>query len=463
MLCLLYLITLTGTLGSTGYRFPFNQSLLSTAIDNIKEDSWLFSSSSLATLSKAAVKSSHRVVPVGTTHLCMLHVRAPQDSASVLLPLLSGLEVGSWQFFFFFFFFFASTSSGQILGQVVESLLQKGAIELAPLPSLGYYSRLFIVMKASGSWRPVMVLSLLNLIVLRIHHPEGCVSVTSNTSGMQIVSSVHGVRRSLPIQGSLIFFSPWLRWSSRGSWHLAIQASSREQVLLSLRTVLRLFNSLGIVVNWEKSQLMSHQKTFYLGVLLDSVSSWAYPAQKRFNHLLSIGSLFLSCMDQPAKPWLELIEMLSSLTLLIPRVRLRMQSFQFALHQAWDHLGPKAFVRWSSEIHQDFFWWLDRERRELVISPEQVSSQLDLWSNSSDVGWGSAPRRGGSFQPLVSRGAAQLHPSSRSLNNFLCVCAGRSAIPSLFCLSSSWGTTPCWRIFSLVSIQFWVPSGSWHC
>ena len=24
-------------------------------------------------------------------------------------------------------------------------------------------------------------------------------------------------------------------------------------------------------------------------------------------------------------------------------------------------------------------------------------------------------------------------------------CAGRSAIPPLFCLSSSWGSTPCWR------------------
>ena len=56
-LCLLYLITLTGTLGSTEYWFPpFNQSLLSTAIDNVKEDSLLSSTSSLATLSKAAVK-----------------------------------------------------------------------------------------------------------------------------------------------------------------------------------------------------------------------------------------------------------------------------------------------------------------------------------------------------------------------------------------------------------------------
>ena len=79
--------------------------------------------------------------------------------------------------------------------------------------------------------------------------------------------------------------------------------------------------------------------------------------------------------------------MLSSLTLRIPGVRLQMRSFQFTLHRAWDRLDPDAFVRWSSEIRQDLFWWFDRKRLELVISLEQVSSQLDLWSNSSDVGW----------------------------------------------------------------------------
>ena len=123
---------------------------------------------------------------------------------------------------------------------------------------------------------------------------------------------------------------------------------------------------------------------------MDSVSFRASPAQKRVNKLLSIGSLFLSCVDQHAKSWLELMGMLSSLTLLIPGVQLRMRSFQFALHRAWDRLDPEAFVRWSSEIRQDFFW-LDRERLELVISLEQVSPQLDLWSDFSDVGWGSAP------------------------------------------------------------------------
>ena len=40
-------------------------------------------------------------------------------------------------------------------------------MELAPLPSPGFYSQLFVVMKASGSWRPVIDLSLLNLKVLK--------------------------------------------------------------------------------------------------------------------------------------------------------------------------------------------------------------------------------------------------------------------------------------------------------
>ena len=60
-----------------------------------------------------------------------------------------------------------SSIRGMALASEVLSLVKKGAVELAPLPSPGYYSRLFLVMKASGSWRPVIDLSLLNLKVLK--------------------------------------------------------------------------------------------------------------------------------------------------------------------------------------------------------------------------------------------------------------------------------------------------------
>ena len=46
------------------------------------------------------------------------------------------------------------------------ALLAKGAIELAP-PSPSFYSRLLVVWKTSGSWRPVIDLSSLNGFVLQ--------------------------------------------------------------------------------------------------------------------------------------------------------------------------------------------------------------------------------------------------------------------------------------------------------
>ena len=110
----------------------------------------------------------------------------------------------------------------------------------------------------------------------KIHHPEGSVSAFYDVSVFWILSSVHGVRQSFPVLGSLLG-SPRLRWSSRGSWlrfgvfstvldsasalsaRLANSGVFPRVDFLSLRTFLWLCNSLGIVVDWEKSQLVAHQ------------------------------------------------------------------------------------------------------------------------------------------------------------------------------------------------------------
>ena len=51
----------------------------------------------------------------------------------------------------------SSNSSSELFAHIhqgeIESLISKGAVEPAPL-SPGFYSRLFIVQKASGAWRP---------------------------------------------------------------------------------------------------------------------------------------------------------------------------------------------------------------------------------------------------------------------------------------------------------------------
>ena len=146
---------------------------------------------------------------------------------------------------------------------------------------------------------------------------EGCILAGSDASGISQVPQICGGGEGVPIQSSLL-------WSLHGSsgFHpghgscfgissqdrhsvasiprrLVDPASSREQVLLALETVLQLCKSLGIVVNWEKSQLIPTQRMVYLGVLLDSISFRTSPALKRVEKLLSIGDVFLSSVKQP--------------------------------------------------------------------------------------------------------------------------------------------------------------------
>ena len=256
---------------------------------------------------------------------------------------------------------------GKALEGEVRSLLDKGAIELAPLPSPGFYSRLFVVMKASGAWRPVIDLSLLNLrvqqtsfkmktlqsVLLSVRAGDWMVSLDLKDSYLQVpmhpesrkflrfvaCGKVYQFRvlcfgLSTAPQVFTRVMAPVSAFLHRTGIRLRrylddwlIQASSREQVLLALETVLQLCRSLGIVVNWEKSQLIPTQRMVYLGVLLDSISFRASPALNRVEKLLSIGDVFLSCVRQPVSSWLELLGVLSSMIQLVPGGRLRMRSF----------------------------------------------------------------------------------------------------------------------------------------
>ena len=320
-----------------------------------------------------------------------------------------------------------SSIRGKALDAEVLSLVEKGAVELAPLPSPGFYSCLFVVMKASGSWRPVIDLSLLNLKVLKtsfkietlqlvllsVQQGDWMVSLDLKDAYLQV--SIHPDSRKylrFVAFGRVYQFKALCFGLSMApqvftrvmapvsaSLHLAgirirrylddwlIQATSHAQVLQTLDTVLWLCHTLGIVVNWEKSHLEPAQRVIYLGVLLDSVTFRALPAQKRVEKLLSIGDEFLSCEEQPASSWVELLGVLSSLISLVPGGRLRMRSLQLLLSL----LGPSrrfVLVRWDAECRRDVEWWLTQSRLKEGVSLSQVSPNLDFWSNASDVGWG---------------------------------------------------------------------------
>ena len=120
---------------------------------------------------------------------------------------------------------------------------------------------------------------------------EGCVLAGANAPGFTQVPRVHGggkvyqfkvlcfglstapqvfTRVMAPVSVILHRMRVRLR-RYLDDWLL--QASSRERDLLALRTVLQLCRRLGIVVIWEKSQVLPTQQMVYLGVILDSLLS----------------------------------------------------------------------------------------------------------------------------------------------------------------------------------------------
>ena len=187
-----------------------------------------------------------------------------------------------------------------------------------------------------------------------------------------------------------------------------IQAPSRPLVLQALETVVHLCRDLGVVINWEKSNLLPSrspcqrevlaeytnnnnipsQRVVYLGVILDSTLFRVSPSQPRVEKLCLIIEEFLSCDVQTVSLWRRLLGVLSSLTPIVLRGRLRMRSLQLRLHRLWDQEDDSTLIPWDQDCRQDLEWWIVPGRLQAGISLAQANPHLDFWSDASDVEWG---------------------------------------------------------------------------
>ena len=164
----------------------------------------LSSTSSLANFSKAAVSNR----PQGGTSRYSSPLVAPRAGSSFFRKRPSssscwGSKRGRGGFL-------PPHHPGQSLGSGGGVSAPKGSLRAGSVFFAGLLQPFVFCHEGLGVVAASSNLSLLNLIVLQIHHPEGGVSASSDASEIQLVSSVHSVRQSLPIHGSLL-------WSLRGS------------------------------------------------------------------------------------------------------------------------------------------------------------------------------------------------------------------------------------------------------
>ena len=307
---------------------------------------------------------------------------------------------------------------GAALEEVTLGLIAKGAVELAPLPSPGFYNRLFVVWKTLGSWRPVIDLSHLNRfvdvspfqmetiqsVILSVRQGDWMASIDLKEAYLQVpvhpasrhflrfmfrdtvyqfkalcfgLSTAPQVFTRVMAPVSAILHSMGIRMRRYlDDW--LVQSTSWESLLGDLQTVLQLCHELVIVVNPQKSNLVPSQVDQYLVVVIDSTSFRASPLEERISRLQSTAAEFQSCASPTASLWLSLLGVLSSLAHLVPGGRLRMQSLQLCLHRSWDRQDLEAPVYASMECLRDLQWWLHLPRLSLGVSLSQVSADLHL-------------------------------------------------------------------------------------
>ena len=316
---------------------------------------------------------------------------------------------------------------GVALTQELQTLLRKGAVEPAP-QSPGFYSRLFLVQKASGSWRPIIDLSTLNDYVTSSHfHMETPQSVLRSIRPGDWMVSLdlqdaylqvhvhHDSRRYLrfvvggrtyqfrvlcfglttapqvftrimaPVSAILHKYGVrMLRYLD--DW--LILASSEIACLESRDRLLTISTELGIQVNLTKLSLVPTQSLVYLGMEIRSLPFIARPTPVRVSNLLRLIEEFLSTPSPPASLWRRLLGHLSSLTLLVSGGMLRMRLLQLCLKDQWDFLDDQFQVSWSPLCREDLLWWARVAQLREGVSLSLPAPDVSFFSDASDVGWG---------------------------------------------------------------------------
>ena len=320
-----------------------------------------------------------------------------------------------------------SSIRGKALEKEFLDLLHKRAIEQAP-QTPGFYSRLFVVQKDSGSWRPIIDLSTLNTFIVSqrfhmetpqsvlrsIRQDDWMISLDLQDAYLQVPIHPESHRylrftmRGVPYQFRVLCFglttAPQVftrlmapisailhRYGIRMLRYLddwLILAESRTACIQARDRLLHLCEELGLQVNHGKSSLVPSQNMTYLGMQILSVRFIAKPTETRVVNLLNIIEEFLSYPSPPAALWRRLLGHLSSLTLLVKGGMLRMRSLQLRLRSKWNFRDDYLHIPWDPLCQEDLLWWSWAIQQREGVDLSLPVPDLSFYSDASDVGWG---------------------------------------------------------------------------
>ena len=169
-----------------------------------------------------------------------------------------------------------------------------------------------------------------------------------------------------------------------------VLSSSEKKAKQSIRELLLLCHTLGIVINEKKSDLVPSQAAKYLGMTIDAGAGKVFPSLARVEKFLSVAEKFCSMQSSPAQLWQVILVHLASLERLVPHGSLRMRSLQWHLKTQWSPESdpPSLPVALPEEARRDLSWWMVRDHLLTGVRFGTPVPDLHLYSDASLSGWG---------------------------------------------------------------------------
>lgn len=322
-------------------------------------------------------------------------------------------------------------SDHPFLPEAIQGLLNKGAVERVHQPQTpGFYSRLFLVPKKNGTWRPVIDLSTLNkYIKIESFKMETASSIRASIqpfhwgvsldlsdayfhvpihpkSRKYLRFSLHDqvfqfralpfgiataprvftklmvtVGAHLRLRGSVLlqYFDDWL-----------LHQLCRQRLLSDLEDSWTEILSLGLLLNPDKSDLIPSQDFTFVGMNFLTAEGKVRVPLPRAQKLVQLVQTFCNRTRVRAREFLSLLGVLNSAADLVIQGRLHLRPIQFYLLSLWrphkDSLTDWVPVLPSVLPHLS--WWLDLYRLQEGVPITPPLPNLQLISDASQFGWG---------------------------------------------------------------------------
>ena len=297
-------------------------------------------------------------------------------------------------------------------------------------PRRGFFSRIFLVQKRSGGWRPVIDLSRLNQFVLCHHFKmETLNSIRQALQKGDWVTSLdlkdayfhicvhHRSRRYLRFifEGKMYQFrvllfglsvSPYVftrvlksvlshvrRQGIRVHAYLDdwLQPSVSEALSwLHSKRLLRIILDLGFIPNWGKSELVPVQEFTFLGARFKLKQALIGPSQDNIVSLQQALTKLLGAKEASARQLYSILGQMESMASLLPLGKAFKRPLQWEFKERW----CQGLALWDDKIPLGPWFckavspWMDMEVIMAMSPLHHPSPQLHLFTDSSLEGWG---------------------------------------------------------------------------